>query len=383
MKRDVNETGGDIPVFKPIIEAAEFAAAKKVLEVGWLGMGSFVGEFENKLHNFLELDNKHFVVAVNTGHSALHLALLLAQVGPGDEVITPSFNNITDFQAILSTGAQPVFCDIRDEDLCIDMQKAEKLVSKKTKAIVIMDYDCMLCDYAAVNRFAKKHNIRVIHDAAHVFGSRHKGKMIGSFSDITMFSFDPVKTVTCIDGGALVVRSQKERDLLHELRLVGMGQKSSIMYKNQRAWTYDVKRLGFRYHLANLHAAIGLAQLQKINKIISTRQAVCRQYNAAFKNINGLRVPATDFKDISPFLYYLRVDKKLRGLLREHLQKSGIDTGIHWTPGHQFSLFKKSRQGDLSVTNRVAEEIFDIPLHSYMSESDIKWVIAGIKSFFN
>ena len=95
MKRDVNETGGDIPVFKPIIEAAEFAAAKKVLEVGWLGMGSFVGEFENKLHNFLELDNKHFVVAVNTGHSALHLALLLAQVGPGDEVITPSFNNIT------------------------------------------------------------------------------------------------------------------------------------------------------------------------------------------------------------------------------------------------------------------------------------------------
>ena len=382
MKRDINETGAGIPVFKPIIKSEEYLACKKVLDVGWLGMGSFVGQFEDRLHHFLELDKNHYVVAVNTGYSALHLGLLLADVGSGDEVITASFNNIADFQAILATGAKPVFCDINDNDLCIDMAKAEKLVSKKTKAIIIMDYDCMLCDYEAVNKFAKKHKLRVIHDAAHVFGSKYKGKMIGSFSDITMFSFDAVKTVTCIDGGAIIVKSKKERDMLHEMRLVGMGQKATVMYKNQRAWTYDVERLGFRYHLANLHGAMGLAQMNKIEKIVSTRRNVCKRYNNAFKDIKALRVPETDFKDISPFLYYLRVDKKIRTNLREHLQKLGIDTGIHWTPGHQFTLFKKCRKGDMSVTNKVYDEIFDIPLHSFMRETDVKRVISGVRSFF-
>jgi len=161
-----------------------------------------------------------------------------------------------------------------------------------------------------------------------------------------------------------------------------MGQKATVMYKNQRAWTYDVTRQGFRYHLANLHGAVGLAQMDKIEKIISTRRNVCKRYNKVFEKIEGLRVPATDFENISPFLYYLRVDKNIRTALREHLQKLGIDTGIHWTPGHQFTLFKKCRRSDMKVTDRVYEEIFDIPLHSFMKESDVSRVVGGVQSFF-
>jgi dTDP-4-amino-4,6-dideoxygalactose transaminase len=135
-----------IPVFQPLIEQEELDAGRRALEMGWLGMGSYVGEFERRLKERIGADDRH-VVAVSTGHAALHLGLLLMGVGPGDEVITPSFNNAADFQAILATGAAPVFCDIDDNSLCIDIAKAEALVSPRTKAVIVMDYDCILCDH--------------------------------------------------------------------------------------------------------------------------------------------------------------------------------------------------------------------------------------------
>ncbi|HEV7180377.1 MAG TPA: DegT/DnrJ/EryC1/StrS family aminotransferase, partial [Candidatus Baltobacteraceae bacterium] len=243
----------EIPVFKPLITADEIGAAVEALEMGWLGMGSYVGRFEEALKVAVGADGR-FVAAVSTGHAALHLGLIVAGVGPGDEVITPSFNNVADFQAILAVGAKPVFCDIDDDTLCIDLNKVESLISDRTKALIVMDYDCVLCDHDRVAAIARKHDLRVIHDAAHSLGSEYKGKKVGSFSDITMFSFDPVKTVTCIDGGALILRDKEDFQRVREMRLVGMGQPAEVMYQNQRAWTYDVKHLGFRYHMANLHA---------------------------------------------------------------------------------------------------------------------------------
>ncbi len=370
-----------IPVFKPLIQAEELAAAQQALELGWLGMGSYVRDFEEGLKRYLQADDRH-VAAVSTGHAALHLALIVAGVGPGDEVITPSFNNIADFQAILAVGAQPVFCDIRDDSLCIDLEKAQSLVGPKTKAIIVMDYDCVLCDHARVAAFAAKNKVRVIHDAAHSLGSKYEGKKVGSFSDIAMFSFDPVKTLTCIDGGALVVRTKEELELIHELRLIGMGQPSSLMYQNQRAWTYDVKRLGFRYHMANLHAALGLAQLGKIDLISETRRSASRYYSAQLAAVPDVRTPRTDFTDVTPFLYYIRVPHDRRDALRTHLKERGIDTGIHWQPGHWFSLLKDCRKGDLSVTDRVGREILSLPLHSCMREEDQARVVEGVTSFF-
>ena len=371
----------NIPVFKPLIEAEELQASRKSLELGWLGMGSYVGKFEEAIKEFIGATDR-FVAAVSTGTAALHLGLLVAGVGPGDEVITPSFNNIADFQTILATGAEPVLCDIDNDTLCIDLEKAEELVTPRTKALIVMDYDCILCDHKNVAELARKYNLRIVHDAAHSFGSKYHGKMIGSFSDICMFSFDPVKTITCIDGGALVVRTEEELKMIHEMRLIGMGQSPAVMYNNQRAWTYDVRRIGFRYHMANLHAAIGLAQLDKIEKISQSRQDIGRYYNEKLSQIPEVTVPKTDFEDITPFLYYIRVPENKRDALRAHLKNQGIDTGIHWQPGHRFTLLKNCRKGDLSVTDKVGKEILSLPIHSCMEFTLIGRIVSSIRQFF-
>jgi dTDP-4-amino-4,6-dideoxygalactose transaminase len=371
-----------IPVFKPLIEESEIDVSAAALKMGWLGMGKYVGDFEQAVKAYLNAPDRH-MVAVSTGHAALHLGLLLAGVGPGDEVITPAFNNAADFQAILATGASPVFCDVEEETLCIDLENAARLVSSNTKALIVMDYDCFLCDHDKVARFAETHGLRVVHDAAHSFGSSYNGKKVGSFSDICMFSFDPVKTITCIDGGMLVVRAQEELEALHEMRLIGMSQPTSIMYQNQRAWTYDIKRLGFRYHLANLHAAIGLSQLSKIEWISETRRAAGRHYNERLSPVSKVKVPRTDFHEITPFLYYIRVPAENRDALRAHLSQAGIDTGIHWQPGHWFTLLKNCRRGDLPVTDRVGAEILSLPLHSGMPLPVVDRICDAIISFFN
>jgi dTDP-4-amino-4,6-dideoxygalactose transaminase len=370
-----------ISMYYPTIESEEFDACRAALENGWLGMGSYVGAFEQKLKECIGATDRH-VVAVSTGHAALHLGLLLIGVGPGDEVITPSFNNAADFQAILATGAAPVFCDIDDDTLCIDLNKAEELVSPRTRAIVVMDYDCLLCDHDSVAAFARRHGLRVLHDAAHSLGSKYRGLPVGSFSDLTMFSFDPVKTVTCIDGGALVVREEEEVARLHEMRLIGMSQPAKIMYGDARAWTYDIRALGFRYHLANLHAALGLTQLDKLETFGASRRRACRRYNSDLAIISAVRTPNTDFNDITPFLYYIRVPGDRREDLRAFLRERGIETGIHWQPGHWFTLFKACRRGDLSVTERVGREILSLPLHSRMSDATLNRVIDGVRGFF-
>ncbi len=370
-----------IPVFKPLIEKEEYDASRQALELGWLGMGSYVDEFEKGVKQYLQADDR-YMAAVSTGHAALHLGLMVARVGAGDEVITPSFNNVTDFQAILAVGAKPVFCDIDDETLCLNLDQAEQLITPQTKAIIVMDYDCVVCDHDRIADIARKYNLRVIHDAAHSFGSTYKDKMIGSFSDICMFSFDPVKTITCIDGGMLIVKTPEELQRIQEMRLVGMGQPASVMYQNKRAWTYDVNELGYRYHLANLHAAIGLAQLAKMDEISATRRQACRYYNEHLSEIAEVTVPKTDFSNVTPFLYYIRVPEAKRDMLKTYLLENGVDTGIHWQPGHWMSLFKEARRGDLSVTDKVAKEILSLPLHSKMPKDFLDEVIRQIKNFF-
>lgn len=371
----------EIPVFKPLIESDEFNAVNEALKIGWLGMGAAVGEFENQVSKYLGLTDR-YAVALSTGHAAIHLGLLLAGVGPGDEVITPSFNNIADFQAILAVGATPVFCDILETTLCIDVEKARLLITKKTKAIISMDYDCFLADHDAVQALADEYNLRVIHDAAHSFGSNYKSKKIGTFSDMTMFSFDPVKTITCIDGGMLIVKTEQEVEKLHEMRLVGMAQPAKIMYQNQRAWIYDVQQLGFRYHMANLHAMVGKSQLSKIEEISSSRQQSCRLYNLLLKDVNQIIIPKTDFSEVTPFLYYIRVLNSKRQQLRDFLKINGVDTGIHWQPGHHFSLFKNLKTGDLTVTEKISDEILSLPLHSKMLDETITKISFLINKFF-
>lgn len=369
-----------IPVFKPLLEVEELEAARQALEMGWLGMGSYVSQFEQALSSLIEADGR-YVAAVSTGHAALHLAFLLAGIGRGDEVITASFNNIADLQAILATGAEPVFCDIDSHTLCIDPGAAEALISERTKAIIAMDYACSLCDHEAINALAAEYRLRVVHDAAHSLGSRWKQKAVGSFSDLTIFSFDPVKTITTIDGGAIVVKTEEELKAVREMRLIGMGQPSAVMYQNRRAWTYDVERLGFRYHLANLHAAIGVAQLRKFERIASTRREAFQHYVQHLGGISGLRCPSLESNAV-PFIFYILLLEDKREVLREFLRSKGVDTGIHWQPGHHFSLFRNFRKGPLENTERVGKQIVTLPFHSAMERATQDRVIEAIHEFY-
>ncbi len=372
-----------IPVFKPLIEREEIAAAVESLELGWLGMGSYVKEFEEAVADVCELttDNNRFVVAVSTGHAALHLSLLMIGVGPDDEVITPSFNNAADFQAIRACGAEPVFVDVDENTLCIDVNQIEDLITDKTKCIIAMDYDIFICDHDALAQLSRRTGIPILHDAAHSFGSSYKGSPIGNQHQYTMFSFDPVKTVTCIDGGAIVISGEDAAKRLQAKRLIGMTQPAAQMYTNSRAWSYDMEELGFRYHMPNLHASIGISQINKIAEIRSTRQLACKRYYQELSDLSWIDAPKGNFKTVNPFLYYIRVLNGKRDELREHMKSCGVDTGIHWQAGHSFSYLKDCRRGSLEVTNRIVEQILSLPLHSKMSSSTLEKVISSVRSF--
>jgi dTDP-4-amino-4,6-dideoxygalactose transaminase len=371
-----------IPVFAPAIGVDTLKHVTDALHVGWLGMGAITKEFEDQIAAYLGLQGR-YVVATNTGTSAFHLCLRAAGVGPGDEVITPSFNYVADHQAIRMCGAEPVLCDVRDDNLGIDVEKAEALIGPRTKAIDPLHFAGIPCDMDGVYRLAKQHGLRVLEDATHAFGTRHKGRRLGSFGDVTWFSFDPVKIVTSVDGGCVVTGSEEELHRMQRMRLLGVDKDTTERYKNRRAWDYDVVSEGYRYHLTNIMASVGVSQLKRVDEFIASRQRVCRAYSDAFRGIAGLRVPATDFTDVSPFIYSLRVLNGRRETMIAHMQARSVDVGIHFLPVHEHTAFRDCRRGDLSVTQKVAHEVLTLPLHSNMKPEFIERVIEGVTSFFH
>jgi len=372
-----------IPVFKPYIGDDTMKAAVDALDLGWLGMGSYVKDFEEKLTQYLELPVQYRLVAVNTCTSALHLALLSAGVGPGDEVITPALNNIGDFQAIGMCGARPVFVDICDDDLGINPALIKPMLGPKVKAIIALHYTGRPCQIKGVFDEAHKYGLRVIEDAAHAVGTRWQGKMVGSYGDITCFSFDAIKTLTCIDGGAIIVPSADESEMLYPARLLGMTQSNERLYSNSRAYNFDVFGQGFRYHLANLHASIGLSQLKKLPEFIANRRKYCRFYSQLLEDVPGIITPRTDFDDVSVFNYVIRIQNGRRTELSDYLKGKGIDTGIHWLPGNRFTWLKSCRGADsIPVTDRIGDEIMTLPLWSFMPDDVIISVVNEIRNFF-
>lgn len=368
-----------IPVFKPCLDDNEVLASRDALKLGWLGPGSYVKEFEEKIANLIGVYSDK-VVAVNTGTSAVHLALSLLNINSGDEVITPSFNNIADFQCIHYLGAHPVFCDVKEENLTIDPKKIESLITEKTKAIISLDYGSALHDYDEVRAIAKKFDIPVLYDACHSFGSQgSNGNMIGSQAEFCVFSFDPVKNITCIDGGAIVVSDVKKAHKLRHMRQLGQMQSQEKLYSNDRSFTYDVEGIGYRYHLANLHAAIGIEQLKKLEYMKRKRQEIYNQYCEKICNEHIMLPPLIDDK-IFPFIFVVRVTRN-RDSFIDYCRENEIDTGIHWQPGHGFSFFKECRAGDLSVTNKIAKEIVTLPMYPGLTDAQINRVIDVVNGF--
>ena len=257
-----------IPVFQPHIGVDTIKSVVDALHAGWLGMGAITQAFEQGIARYLGLQGRH-VLATNTGTSALHLGLLAAGVGPGDEVITPAFNFVADHQAIVATGAAPVLCDVEDVTLGLDPDKVAALVGPRTKAIVPLHFGGVAGRVKELYAVAERHRLRIVEDATHAFGTRVDGRPIGSFGDVTCFSFDPVKVITSIDGGAVIVGDNGDIDRLRHWRFLGIDRETLARYQNSRAWEYDVVSQGFRYHLTNINAAVGLSQLARVDEFIA------------------------------------------------------------------------------------------------------------------
>ena len=366
-----------IPVSKPSIGKEELAAVKKVFDSGWLGMGSSVKQFEDAISAFL---GGSAVIAVNTGTTAIHLALDSLGITEGDEVIVPSLTFVATVQAITATGATPVFCDIEPDTLNIDVKDVARKITNRTKAVIPVHYRGLPCDMDGLISITQSKNIKIVEDAAHAFGSHYKGKPIGSFGDVTCFSFDPIKVVTCGEGGAIAIRDSSLASLIQKKRILGIDKDTWSRYKHERSWFYDVLVPGYRYHMSNINAAIGLVQLKKFKKLNAKRIKIAKKYDRELGKLSGLELLKTDYKDIAFFMYIIKV-KKDRDALMKHLKNDGIDSGIHYIPSHHFKLYEKYAT-NLPETEKVYEEILTLPLYPDLSAADQARVISSIRSFY-
>jgi len=371
----------EIPVFVPYLGPEIRAAIEEALDVGWLGMGAATGRFEDEVAHYLGLTDRK-LVAVNTGTNAIHCAFVLAGVGPGDEVVCPSFTYVAGHQAVSMTGADVVFCDIEERTLAVDPESIRSVLGERTKAILVVHFAGIAADLDPILELAREHGLRVVEDAAEAFGTRYKGRLIGSFGDLAALSFDPVKVVTALDAGAVVTPHDADVATLQQLRLLGVNRDTADRVRNRRMWEYDVVRQGFRYHLGAIPASIGLAQLRLVDTFIENRRRYCRRYSEAFADLHDVETPPTDFEDVSSFIYFVRVPGEARADLMAHLRERGIATGIHFIGAHHFSLYRDCRRADLSVTERVSAQEVTLPLWSFMEDDVLERVIDGVRSFF-
>lgn len=361
---------------KPVIGKRELEEVGKVFETGWLGMGDRVFRFENELKKML--GRKH-AICVNTGTTAIHLALDAIGTGPGDEVIVPSFTFIGSIQPILFCGAKPVFCDIETSDLNMSVSHFKSLITKRTKAVIPVHYGGEPCAMDEILAISKKKDITVVEDAAHAFGSSYKGRPIGSFGDIACFSFDPIKNLTCGEGGAILLDDDKTADIIIKKRILGIDKDTWNRYRHKRSWFYEVQTKGYRYHMSNINAAIGLAQLEIFEKTARRRQVIAKFYDKELSGIKGVRLLKHDYDSTIPFNYTILARR--RDELMEYLEKNNIGTIINYIPNHIQPIFK-SKKVVLRNTEEVYREIVSIPMHAGLTDKDIRLVVNAIKGFY-
>lgn len=358
--------------------AEELAEVEEAFEYGYFGLAYKTNEFEQEIAKYLDTD-RH-VITASTGTNALHLALDTIGIRLGDEVIMPSFTFVATAQAVAMCGGTPVFCEVDPVTFLIDIEDCKKKITDKTKAIIPVHYAGRPCDMDALLKIKEETGIRIVEDAAHAFGTYYNGKKIGSFGDITCFSFDSIKVMTCGEGGAIVTDDETFDDLSRKKRLLGIDRKTMhVKDWKKRSWVYDVPTLGYRYHMSNINAAIGLAQIKKVDKFIERRRELCHLYDSELKDVDGISIMPDQYDTITPFMYVIRVNDGKRNALKDFLMEHDIESGISYIPCHHFSLFKGNEE--LSVTDRIYEEILCIPMHYELSNDDVKEVCVRIKEF--
>ena len=367
-----------IPVQRPFLGAEELRAVERVFESRWLGLGACTQEFERALCAFLGVAH---VVAVNTGTAALHIALDLLDLKPEDEVLVPTLTFAATTQAVVMAGATPVFCDVDARTFNLDVHDAAARITARTKAILPVHYGGTACDMDAVRALAAQAGLKVIEDAAHAFGSTYRGHKIGTLSDLTCFSFDPIKNITCGEGGAVATNDRDMAERAAARRVLGITKDTWSRQGTVRPWSYDVAGPGFRYHMSNINAAIGLEQLKRFDAFRQRRQAIARRYDEALADLPGLVVREQHLPETCPFSYVIRVLDDRRDALMDHLRSSDIMTGVHYIPNHLHRAFAH-RRTSLPVAERLGQEILTLPLFYEMTDPQVEFVIAAVRRFF-
>lgn len=366
-----------IRLSKSCLSSTERQAVMGVLEREFLGMGSEVQQFELALTEFFGRP----AVCVLNGTAAVHLAVQCCGIGPGDEVLVPSLTYVASFQAISATGAKPVACDIESETCILDWRDAERRLTARTKAVMPVHYSGGVGDLDGIYSFAERHGLRVLEDAAHAFGSTHHGKRVGGFGDVACFSFDGIKNITSGEGGCIVTDDQQVLQRVRDARLLGVEKDTEKRYTGQRSWEFDVTAQGWRYHMSNVMAAIGLEQLKRFDEFATARRARARLYDELLKNHPRIQPLPRDYGTVVPHIYVVRIaGLKDRNALQTRMLEQGIQTGIHYQPNHWLSLYRNQTAAPLPVTEAVYPELITLPLHPELSEDDVRFVVSQIQA---
>ena len=339
-------------------------------------MGEDVLNFEGKIQEYLKTSKR--VVCVNTGTSALHLALIGLGVGIGDEVLVPSLTYIASYQAISATGAKPISCEVNPNTLFIDVSDARETVTKKTKVIMPVHYASSSKGMDKVYELAQNFGLRVIEDAAQAFGSKRNNKIVGVEGDIICFSFDGIKNITSGEVGAIVSSDKLFIQKVQDGRLLGVIKDTDKRYAGGRSWEFDVTEQGFRYHMSNIMAVIGIAQLSRLEEFKVKRQKIAKNYIKELNAIEEVQLLNFNFNEVLPHIFVMKAQK--RDELRAYLILNNIECGIHYKPNHMLS--KYNSEYSLPITEKIYKEIITLPCHNDLTSNEQKHIITIIKAFY-
>ena len=371
----------NIPITKPALTEEEARAPFESIKSGWVTQGPKVAEFEKAVASYVGAKHGIATTSCTTG---LHLALATIGVGPGDEVIVPSFTFIASANAILYTGATVVFCEVDPRTYNADPADIEKRITKRTKAIMPVDQIGLACDIGAINEIGKRHGVDVVEDAAPTIGGTYKGRRVGSNAHQTVFSFHPRKVITTGEGGMILTDDDALADRSRKLRAHGMSVSDLDRHKADRPIIEEYHDLGFNYRMTDIQASIGLVQLRRLDELLRIRVAKAERYNAELAQIKGLKIPYTPpYATHTYQSYCLRLTKECK-VEREELMTRLLQRGIATRRGVMASHLEKvyrDRVGNVSlpITEEAARTTMLIPLFASLSDDEQTYVIEALR----
>ena len=367
-----------IPVFKPKMNTEEILnGLRLIFEVGWIGLGPKTAEFEEKFADYIGVK---YAIGVNSATSALHLANHILGLKPDDEVIVPSMTFVSTALSVMYAGGVPVFADVLYDTLCIDPNDIERKITSKTKAIIPVHYGGHACLMDEIIDIASKNNLVVIEDVAHGCGGKYKNEMLGSIGSMGCFSFHAVKNLPTGDGGMITTNDKNIYNKLKELRWVGINKDTWDRSSSKNyAWQYSVDELGFKYHMNDITAIIGLAQLKILENDNQKRRDIAKKYNEALTLLKWLELPVFSNYTKSACHNYV-IKTPMRNELNAYLGSKGISTGVHYEPIHHYKVFR-ARDIDLPMTENLLLNLLTLPMFPDLSEDEIERITSYIIQF--